>query len=86
MVATAIVRVNSDWAVVIYLTPKVLSELLSARNNGPIRPARKALAKVLGSVIPDMYSAAAQVAACRRYERPAAINCVFNLSPPMQLR
>jgi hypothetical protein len=45
---------NSDWAAVIYLTPKVLSLGFMARINGPSKPATKALASVFGSVIPDM--------------------------------
>jgi hypothetical protein len=60
-----------------YFTPKDLSDVLSPRNNGPIRPATKALASVLGSVIPDMYKAAAQLAAALKYDNPAAIACSF---------
>ena len=37
----------------------------------------KQLANTLGSVMPDKYSAPAQLIAARRYERPAALSCAL---------
>jgi hypothetical protein len=46
---------------------------------GPSRPAMKALAKVFGSVIPDMYKAATAATEARSHVAPAALSVVISM-------